>query len=299
MDPANLGEGTAVMTTRTQSILVGVDESAESALAVDWAAVEAADTGAALTICHVAPFEPPFDRRIPDADDELLALSRQLIRRAAAAAHQVAPDLPIVELTLAGSASYELVAQSASARLLVVGHRGVGAFRGLLLESVGTQLAAHAHCPVVVVRRNSPVQPLDAVVTVGVDRSAPEPALEVAFDYASRHHYPITAVHAYQLPPPEPSSYPAAWQLTKRAATELATEFLRDAVSPWTAKYPDVHADLLATNALPADALIDESARSKLVVVGSHGHGRFTGLLLGSVSQHVLRHAECPVAVVR
>jgi hypothetical protein len=48
----------------------------------------------------------------------------------------------------------------------------------------------------------------------------------------------------------------------------------------------------------PAQALIDESDGAELVVVGSHGRGGFTGMLLGSVSQAVLHHAACPVAVV-
>lgn len=48
----------------------------------------------------------------------------------------------------------------------------------------------------------------------------------------------------------------------------------------------------------PARALLDASAGAELLVVGSRGHGGFSGLLLGSVSQYVIAHASCPVLVV-
>lgn len=48
-----------------------------------------------------------------------------------------------------------------------------------------------------------------------------------------------------------------------------------------------------------ADALLDASRGAEMLVVGSRGHGTFTGTLLGSVSQHCVQHATCPVVVVR
>jgi len=49
----------------------------------------------------------------------------------------------------------------------------------------------------------------------------------------------------------------------------------------------------------PANTLVDLSAGEELLVVGSRGHGGFTGMLLGSVSQSVVHHARCPVVIVR
>ncbi|MEV0561406.1 universal stress protein [Dactylosporangium sp. NPDC049742] len=48
----------------------------------------------------------------------------------------------------------------------------------------------------------------------------------------------------------------------------------------------------------PAKVLLDAANGAELLVVGSRGHGTFTGILLGSVSQHCVQHAPCPVVVV-
>jgi nucleotide-binding universal stress UspA family protein len=75
-------------------------------------------------------------------------------------------------------------------------------------------------------------------------------------------------------------------------------EVLAERLAGWSEKYPDVPVHRLVVRDRPAHALVDESGRAQLVVVGSRGRGGFTGLLMGSVSQALLHHAHCPVAVV-
>ena len=76
-------------------------------------------------------------------------------------------------------------------------------------------------------------------------------------------------------------------------------EVLADRLAGWAEKYPDVTVRRLVARDRPARALVEESGRAQLVVVGSRGRGGISGLLLGSVSQALLHHAACPVAVVR
>ena len=78
-----------------------------------------------------------------------------------------------------------------------------------------------------------------------------------------------------------------------------ARELLADAVAPWALKYPAVEVEITVMAGSAPWALVQASNGAALVVVGSRGHGGFTGLLLGSVSQALLRHAACPVAVAR
>jgi hypothetical protein len=63
--------------------------------------------------------------------------------------------------------------------------------------------------------------------------------------------------------------------------------------------FPGIDVRTKLVHGHPAQALIDSSAGAELVVVGSRGRGGFAGMLLGSVSQAVLQHAACPVAVIR
>jgi hypothetical protein len=76
-------------------------------------------------------------------------------------------------------------------------------------------------------------------------------------------------------------------------------EVLAERLAGWAEKYPDVTVRRLVAGDRPARALVEESGRAQLVVVGSRGRGGISGLLLGSVSQARLHHAACPVAVVQ
>jgi len=78
-----------------------------------------------------------------------------------------------------------------------------------------------------------------------------------------------------------------------------AEQLVAEACAAARSAYPDVDVEPEAIPVRPGPVLVDASAAASLVVVGSRGRGAFTGLLLGSVSQHVLHHALCDVAVVR
>ncbi len=268
---------------RAASIVVGVDGSPESLTAAEWAAAEAAATDASLVVCHVVPV------LAPDAPEP--GPGAQIAHRTAERARAAAPRLPVEELILAGATSAELLVEAAEARLLVVGKARTDRRAGT--RSVGEQLAAYLTAPMVVVPGAGGLPlPSDAPVTVGVDRSAAEATLGFAFEYASRHRRPVAALHAYR-PAPGAVVAAAAW----RSSPWRAADLLQDAVRPWAAKFPEVHVDLLPTDAEAPTALIEESVHSALLVVGAPGGGA-PDALPGSVSRQLLRHAHCPIAFV-
>jgi nucleotide-binding universal stress UspA family protein len=124
-------------------IVVGVDGSEHAKRALRWAADEAGQRGAVLVVAHVAA--PPR----PSAA-ELAALGRELVVDEALAELDTA-GLEVERIVRTGHVTEELCELAADADLLVIGARGLGGFRGLLLGSATLQVVAHAPCPVVVV----------------------------------------------------------------------------------------------------------------------------------------------------
>ena len=89
-------------------------------------------------------------------------------------------------------------------------------------------------------------------------------------------------------------SYPNDWD-----PSADARKALREAVDPIQEQHPGVEIDLTVVEGHPAPVLVEASQGAELLVVGSRGHGEFVGMLLGSVSEHCVSNAHCPVLVLR
>jgi nucleotide-binding universal stress UspA family protein len=284
----------------TGPVIVGVDGSAPSLAAVDLAAREAVLRHRPLRLIHafIWPYlhVPLGPSAYGPPDGGLRHEAERILAEAYTRAHTAAPDLSIDGELVTGETAAVLVAASRTAELVVVGDRGLGGFTGLLAGAVAVQLAAHADCPVLVARGRPHA---GAPVLLGVDGSpASDSAVGFAFDAAALRGVPLIAVHAWTHPV---STGPGdVLPLVYDAASAEADEarLLAEALAGWHTKYPDVVVRRELTHAGPRKALIEATHRAQLVVVGTRGRGGFAGLLLGSVSQAVLHHAACPVAVV-
>jgi nucleotide-binding universal stress UspA family protein len=291
-------------TPATRPILVGVDGSRSAMDAVRWAAAEARRRGTGLRLVEAFGWMP-----VDDADDTFRGgpSYREVLVRAArerldAAAAVVAREAPEVEVTTDVLTDYpipRLVAESRAAQLVVVGDRGLAGIIGLRIGSVAAGLAAHATCPTVVVRGVEPGGPIptEGPVVVGIDGSpVSEAALAFGFDAASVRRVPLVAVHTWRDTMVDASVAPLIdWDAVETEEQVLLAERL----AGWAAKYPDVAVERVVARDRPAHALRERSVGAQLLVVGSRGRGGMAGTLLGSVSQTLLHHAACPVAVVR
>ncbi|MEU3281362.1 universal stress protein [Streptomyces antibioticus] len=285
----------------THPVIAGVDGSASSLEAVEVAAREAQLRDVPLRIVHAFGHRSAGGPSWSPADRGLEPMTHGMLARAEELAHTAAPGVDVTRSVVAGEAVEVLEIESRSASLAVTGSRGLSGFSGLLLGSTAVHLAAHGHCPLMVVRgRPDPAGP----VVLAVDGSeAGAGAVEFAFTEAALRKAPLVAVHVwntwsehgYEGPGDPLNAMVADIDRLREAEQQL----LDESVTAWQGKFPQVTVERRLVRSRVRQALIDAGRGAQLLVVGARGHGGFTGLLLGSVSQALLHHADCPVTVVR
>ncbi|WP_328406041.1 universal stress protein [Nocardia sp. NBC_00403] len=283
-------------------IIAAVDGSASSYQAAAWAAVDAALYHCNLHLVTSEALPTTYAPGVmmgPPETDLLRAQGEQVLAEATSIARQAAGE----ELDHTTELTFDaiiptLIERSKTAAMLVVGSRGLGAFRRGLLGSVSAALTHHAYCPVTVVHQNSATDTvsLGRPVLVGVDGSTNSvPAIELAFEQASRRKVGLVALHTWSdvssvdyLPVP-------GWD----AARESEEVVLAENMAGWSDRYPDIAVQRIVACDRPVRSLLDASSNAQLLVVGSHGRGGFAGMVLGSTSNALLHSVECPMIVVR
>lgn len=302
-------------TAAHHAIVVGVDGSDSALHATRWAAREAQRRGAPLHLFHTCyiPTAPP---RSPVAlprgyGDALREYGMEWLAEAETAAREVAPSITVTTEVKVGAAAAKLVEASRKARLVVLGTRGLGGFSSLLVGSVAIAVAAHAECPVAVVRgRDHDTEPAElGPVLVGVDGSPlSDLAVGYAFDAAAERGAPLVAVHVWNQ-----GTIDVAWPMLPMEVSweDIAADekrLLSERLAGWREKYPDVEVHQRVREGRQAKMLLEEAevgvdaphdGPAQVIVVGSRGRGALAGLGLGSVSHSLLHHARCPVVVVR
>jgi nucleotide-binding universal stress UspA family protein len=288
------------MTTINPPIIVGVDGSVSARQAVLWAAREAAHRKAPLRLVHatvaIGGYTPvALPQEVYDA---LAGEGRESLRQATELVRDLTPGVDVSTDLRTGSPAQILVAESRAARMLVLGSRGLGGFTGMLVGSVAVALAAHGHCPIVVVRGEHTTDTGSRPVVVGIDGSpASEAAIGFAFEQASWLGVLLVALHTWSdtIPASTLPNVMVDW----KSVEEEEQRVLAERLAGWQEKYPDVSVQRVFTPGRPAHSLLVQTREAQLVVVGSRGRGGVKGMLLGSTSQALLHHSACPVAVVR
>ena len=264
-------------------VVVGVDGSDKDARAVEWAADEAVGQGTGLHILYSFPILPDGFPAV-----QLEELGTEITGRARQRALARQPELEVTTQTVVSDPATALVRASATARVLVVGARGLGRIAGRLLGSVSQKVAAHGQGVIVVVRDAAAIP--EGSVVAG---STPG-MLEFAFAQAARRRVPVRLVHA-GVPRPAGLEDPRVDRLLAGISEQESAQLTRLA-QEWRARRPDVPVETKEAHDHPVEALTEESADACLLVVGSRGRRGLSGLRLGSVARGVLH--ESPVVAI-
>jgi len=288
------------------TVVVGADGSATARAAVDWAAARASRQGRRLVLLLAIPEGPEREWAAAltgvgaedDYGDEVRRRAEERVAAEAERARETFPELTVETAVVPGEASRALARATRQAALVVVGARGWSApMRTHALGGTSDAVATHAHGPVAVVPEVADAAASGPVV-VGVDKG-PESmeAIKVAVAEAVAAGLPLVAVHTWSAIPWLADL--AGWSVDEATSGANLDRMVHDLVEAHAGAHPDLEVEYVVRSGDPASALIEESHRASLIVVGSRGRGGFAGLLLGSTSRDVMRGAHCPVIVVR
>lgn len=145
------------MESTGHEVVVGIDSSNGSERALEWALKEAGVHGDRLLLLHAWQFPAvgvsnyAGDPLPVFGHDDVERLAGDVLNSAAKTAARLGPDVQVELKLVQGHPAAALVNASRQARLLVIGSRGLGGFRGMLMGSVSSASAHHSHCPVVIV----------------------------------------------------------------------------------------------------------------------------------------------------
>ena len=302
------------MTTNVKqgSVVVGVDGSPGSDIALEWA-VHHADVRRRPLLLVTAAGEPTAGHQLfgqAETRADLRIAARRVSDRALGRVRRLAPDLDVEVTAPLADPREALLDLAPRASLLVVGTRGRGSVRALLLGSVSTAVSAYASCPVAVVRAehattsptgtdtdtDTDTDTATGAVVVGVDAGpSSTAALEMAFELASVDHRRLDVVHSWSTDDTFIDRYSYEQRLEHLEAHERA---LGEALAGYAEKYPDVTVVRHLPDNGPVHSLVSLSSGASVVVVGSRG---LTGIrsVFGSVSRDVVEGAHSTVVVVR
>jgi nucleotide-binding universal stress UspA family protein len=303
-DALQIGLAEASMTQSLKRVLIATDGSIGASEALDWLTRMPLSPATEIEVVTALPRPFPSEILIAEAWKHLWTESEAVVDAARSRLAQRWTD--VTGRVVEGDAREAIVAAALTSKadLVVLGARGLGSVASALLGSVSLGVARHAPCPVLVCKGAPRAL---RTVTVGIDGSAHARA---AVEFLCAVELPPTLtlrLLGVVEPLPYPRTAPGFIASTLKAAMEdLENEArgrLQGALDQAAMVLrPRVGRIVSATPVGgPAATLVRDADvyGSDLIVVGARGLGTLERLVLGSVSEGVLRHARCPVLVVR
>jgi nucleotide-binding universal stress UspA family protein len=279
-------------------VLLATDDSGDAELAATTAVSLAKSTSSEVHVVHVW-------RPVPSVHFDAL-IRQEMRRQAQAILDEQVKKIEGVGGTVAeahlreGSASEEIVALAAEigVGLVAVGSRGRGRIRRALMGSVSDAVVRHAHCPVMVVRWKPVAFPAKVLLATDGSEEATV-ATQIVTDLGERTGSEVHVVHVGEIPLthyPDRYGYRALYEEHEREARQLLETQVEKMKA---AGAPVAQAHLRLGRADEEVVVLAEELGVDLIAMGGRGLGGVSRALMGSVSDSAVRHAHCPVLIVR
>ena len=284
----------------TGAVVIGVDGSQHARRGVAWGVAQAARENRPVVLAFAFGTIEPLWTTLPGVDlaalqQDAADASRSMVEELRAEILAEHADLDVIALAVQGDPRDLLLTLSESAETLVIGSRGRGAVRSLLLGSVALAVTRHSACPVIVLRPEAEPGGRAGVI-VAVDATGRSSAtLDYAFRAASWLGEPLTVLHCF---------WDAAVALSGAglvpADTDISEEraAVSEVMAGFTERYPDVAVETVFGQGLVDQVLLEMSVGKALLVVGSRSRTSIAEFVLGSVASTMVEQAPSPVAVV-
>jgi nucleotide-binding universal stress UspA family protein len=272
------------------AVVVGYDQTTVAGYALDWAADHAAKQGRPLVVVHAAGSLGTagttwLDQADPATEPALVEMTQQgeaLLARAIARVGERQPGVRVSALVAMDEAAPELLQLSRTAALVVTGSRGHGLLRSVPTGQVGTAVARHTSCPLVVVPDHDLGAPRRGVLAGVRIGEADDAVLGFAYEYAAAYDLPVTVAHATR---------------NGDDADDLRRQMV-ETMSGYAEQYPDVWAHSVLLPGRPVKKLLELAERMDLLVVGQHQPTALHASPFGHVRSSIVDRASCPTAVV-
>ena len=282
--------------TSTPPVVVGVDGSAGSLMAVQYAVAEATRRETGVRLVHVAPDYTPMTPMLPLIRDDFEQVGTHILREAAPMVTEASPACDVSTVLRSGPTVATLIDAAEDAHLIVLGREHRSRVEAVFTGSTTVGAAGRATCPVVSVPP-AWTSELRGRVVVGV--RSPVHSTELlgrAFAAAEVRRARLVVLHAWKLPGAYDDVVSARTHLNDRdRAIEaeldpLLDEFRRD--------HPQVEAELSVVHEQPVRALLRVAAGADLLLILRRAHGLPLTAHLGGTARTLLHEAACPVEVV-
>jgi nucleotide-binding universal stress UspA family protein len=279
-------------------VAVGLDPIDE---ALAFAGGEAARSGCGLHLVHVVHLllaEGPETPLVAETDLE--RAGRQTLNAALERAGDIVEGVPVTAELLEGGVVPTLVHSAKDARMIVLERRDLSTMMRVVTRSVSSGVAAHAHVPVVSVPSHwapSRTRGDFPTVTVGVDvPKGAEPVLRAAAAEAKSRGAVLHVLHTWTFPVVYDDiiltrTETEDWNAHETAELQTLIDTLGD-------DFAGVPVQIAVRHGRAADALIEASRETDLLVIGRHDPLVPIGSHLGPIARAVLREADCPVLLV-